>query len=293
MVLKGRTLYLSIGDGGLMTGGTLPGTQIPNPAGPPAPIMSSILKIRLSSDVDSIMQAFTLTPAQYTTLFEGHSVSLRNAVGDRAEIEILSAFRYYVRDQFLGIRQSDPYALVMPHDQDGDDDRGDRGDGDGKLLYVADSGMDAIVKVDAESGRLQTVVKFDRVQNPAGGTLDAVPNSIRRFGDQFLVSLMSGAPFLQGLSRIQLVNPRTGNNRPFILNLTGAVDVLPQKLSGNRDRIFTLEFPISRLMRFDSGVGTLVATELMNSTSMVLDPRSGDLFVTSFGAGKIFRVRVP
>jgi hypothetical protein len=75
--------------------------------------------------------------------------------------------------------------------------------------------------------------------------------------------------------------------------LTGSVDVLPQKLRNGRDRIFTLEFFLGRLMRFDSGVGTQVAGGLTTPTAMVQDPDSGDLFVTEFGTGKILRVRVP
>lgn len=294
LVLRGKTLYVCNGDGGLIVPGALAGTQAPNPAGPPSPLSSTILKIKLNSDVDEIDQSFVLTPAHHTELAEGRVVTLRNAVGDRAEIQVLTIFRPYIRDPFLSVRQSNPHAMIMRQGEDGHDDDGE-GDknGEGKTLYVADSGMDALVKVDAKTGRMQTFVKFPRISNPAGGTLDSVPNSIRLFGDEALVSLMSGVPFLPGLSSVRAVNLRTGAIRPLIDGLTAAIDVLPQRLRGNRYRFFTLEFFLGRLMRFDSGVGTEVAGGLTTPTAMAQDPNSGDLFVTEFATGKILRVRLP
>lgn len=292
MVLRGKTLYICDGDGGLIVPGALPGTQAPNPAGPPSPLSSTILKIKLNHDVDTIQPGFRLTPAHHTLLGEGHVVTLTNMAGDRAEIEILTAFRPYTRDPFLAVRQSNPHSMILSR---GDDDHG-RDDDDGQTLFVADSGMDALVKVDVKTGQKQTFVKFPRIANPAGGagaTMDSVPNSIRAFGDEALVSLMSGFPFQERFARIRAVNLRTGAIRPVIDGLWGSIDVLPQRLRGGRDRIFTLEFVAGRLMRFDSGVGTQVAGGLMSPTAMAQDPDSGDLFVTEFATGKILRVRVP
>jgi len=294
LVLRGRILYVCNGDGGLIVPGVVARTQAPNPAGPPSPLSSTILKIRLSSDVDAIQFGFALTPAHHTTLGEGQVVTLINAAGDRAEIEIHAAFRPYVRDPFLAVRQSNPHALIMWRGEEemwrgeGEDD-----DEEGQSFYVADAGMDALVKVDTKTGRMQTFVKFPRILNPSGGTLDSVPNSIRLFGDEALVSLMGGVPFPPGLARVRAVNLRTGAIRPVIDGLTASIDVLPQKLKGNRDRIFTLEFFLGRLMRFDSGVGTQVAGGLTTPTAMAQDPNTGDLFVTEFATGKILRVPVP
>src|SRR5213080_3488768 len=72
--------------------------------------------------------------------------------------------------------------------------------------------------------------------------IDPVPDSIHRFGGQFLVTLLSGFPFPPGVAQVRMVDAHTGNDKPFITGLTSAIDVLPVKTPGGGDDFLTLEF---------------------------------------------------
>ena len=129
---------------------------------------------------------------------------------------------------------------------------------------------------------------------------EAVPASIREVGNDYLVSLLTGFPFGPGAASVWRVNRFTGATERVLTGLQTAVDVLPITATG--DQSYVLEYSLAfltngagRLIRVDGVRGTslVLAAPLQNPTSMALDTRTGDLFVTEFRANRIVRVLVP
>ena len=61
LALAGGTLYITIGLGGAVLAGPAPGTEQANPS-PSSPLLSSVLSIRASPNVETGTVSFTLTP---------------------------------------------------------------------------------------------------------------------------------------------------------------------------------------------------------------------------------------
>src|SRR5207237_497088 len=61
IALRGQTMFISIGSGDATVNGPAPGTEIPNPNGPSAPIFSSVLQVDFTSgQIDSYKNGFML-----------------------------------------------------------------------------------------------------------------------------------------------------------------------------------------------------------------------------------------
>ena len=185
-----NTLYVAIGEGDQLQNGTAMGTSIPRATGPASPILATILQFNFAGPVDRITTGFTLKTADHTTLADGNSVSLDNGAGDKATVSMLSEFRYRP-DPVAIYRNSHPYALAkLP--------------GDANHLYLADAGLNAVVQVDLPSGRSRKLTGFPNQPNhgPIGPPVsEAVPDSIRPFGSQLLVTLLTGFPFAPATPR--------------------------------------------------------------------------------------------
>jgi hypothetical protein len=285
MALDGRTLYLVNGEGDVMAG--VPPNYGINLNGPSSPIVDSVLKIRFSAQLDQIMSGFSLTPTHHLQLFDGFDLELRNETGDRATIELLTAFRPIIRDpagiSHVIVRESNPYGMVL--------------DGN-KTLYLTDASRDSVIKVDTVTGRSQLVARFPPHQRQTpGGTLlvDNVPNGICMYGDQLLVSFLTAGPFPDGEGTIKSVDPSTGSTGNVIVGLTGVTDVLCNPARQGIGRIFTLEaFPVpsGRLRLYDDRdpAGRTLASNLGFPTGMAQDPVTGDIFIALFFRGEIVRV---
>jgi hypothetical protein len=290
LALRERTLFITIGQGDAIVFGE-GGTLLPNPNGPSSPILSSVLAVHFSQDIDRITSGYALTLADHFTLANGFDLTLDNADGDRATVELLADFRDYVPDPNTIVRESDPFGLVL--DAKGDD-----------TLYVVDAGMNSVVKVNIHTGRAQTLLSFAPLPNPlpfGPPMMDAVPDSIHFFGDQLLVTLLTGFPFPSGAAEIRKVDVATRRDESFITGLTTAIDVLAVRTPAGDDQFFVLEFSTDflneangRLLRFDSPTATpVVIADLITPTSMARDPVTGDLFVTEIFTGRIIRVQTP
>ncbi len=70
-------------------------------------------------------------------------------------------------------------------------------------LYIVDSGANAIIKRDSKTRQLSVFAKLPKVT----ATAEAVPTGIVYDGNNFLVSSLSGAPFIAGSAKIFLVSP--------------------------------------------------------------------------------------
>ena len=291
MALSGSTLYVLLGEGDVMSG--TPPTVAINPRGPSSPIFSSILKIRFTPNIDQAAGGFRLTEDDHWRLYDGGTLDLRSAGGDRVEVEILTMFRPLVRN-WAGaapVRPSDPYGLVF-------DERKQN-------LYVADASGESVVKVNVDTGRSQLVVRFPPIQRttPTGTVAaDNVPTGICRRGDDLLVGFLTGAPFPAGQATVKSVDARTGAVSTVISGLTALVDVVCGESPDGRARVFTLEWtrdfaqqmvPSGRLMMFEGAAGRPLASELALPTGMAQDPVTGQIFVAQYYTGQILRVAVP
>jgi hypothetical protein len=63
--------------------------------------------------------------------------------------------------------------------------------------------------------------------------VENVPTTIRSDGSQLLVTLLSGAPFIGGLSQVRQIDPIAGANNGLIDGPSAAADVIPLEPTGH------------------------------------------------------------
>jgi hypothetical protein len=285
LALRGRTLFALIGVGDAILNGPLPGTFIANPH-PSSPILSSVLAIHLGAHVEQTTEGFTLSLEDQQTLAAGQRVTLSNGGGDRLTIELVADFPDYTTEPLASVPQnvrgSNPFALVAVGDQ----------------LYVTDGAQNQLRQVDIPTGAISTVATFPTVPNPlpiGPPLIEAVPTGIAYTGGQLLVTLFSGVPFAPGTSSVAQVDPASGSDLSFITGLTDAIGILPlkERASGDYLVLQTSSGPgpffsgPGHLLRFDApgGAPSIVADCLELPTSMVLDKKTGTLYVTELTGG--------
>ena len=290
LVLDGRTLYISVLEGDSLVAGPTPASHpLPNPNGSGSPIFSSILKVQFDADVDRMATGFSLTLDDHFTLADGWEVRLTNSGGQTATIGLLVGFPSVPPDRREVIGHVTPYGMTL--------------DPARESLYAADAGQNRILKVNVNTGRWQTLVRFPRVPRvPSAGAeteTDAVPTSARFYGDDLLVTFLTGVPFAEGEAVVRAVNPVTREIRPFINGLTTATDILYRETPAGRQFLVSeyrsnlVGVPRSgRVILFDSPQGRVIASGLAGPTGMVQDPATGDVFVTEFGLGNITQIKL-
>jgi hypothetical protein len=290
LYLQGRTLYIVNGEGDATLAGPIPGTEVPNPS-PSSPILSSVLALHFSGEVEKTATGFTLSLADHQALKNGDKVKLNNGKGDKVTLELVADFPDYTPDPLPffppNVRHSNPYGVTKIEDN----------------LFVADGGQNAVFAVAIDSGSISTLTSFPPLPNPlfpgfGGPFIEAVPDSIREFDGQLYVTLLRGFPFLPGNSTVMKVNPSNGAATPLISGLTSAIDVLPVKDKGETSYL-TLEISTNllagnpgRLQHFatPAGPGAVISSCLISPSSMVRDEDS--LFVTEIFTGRIIKIPV-
>lgn len=291
LALVGNTLYLSIGLGDAVVAGSLPNTQVPNP-NPTSPLFSSVLAIDLGPQGKNFHGGFALTAGNQTTLANQQPVKLRNAAGETVTIRLVANIPNYVPEPVPGepnnVRQSNPFGVVAIDN----------------YLYIPDASSNNLRVIDLQTGSLQTLTTFAPLPNPlpfGPPFAEAVPNSVRRFGDSLLVTLLSGFPFPPGGALVIAVDPATGNQTPLVTGLTSAIDVMPVKSKGNTS-LLTLEFSSDmlnsapgRLRLYPTPTATPVtlASCLITPTSMAQDKASGQIYVVEIFTGRVMRMTLP
>jgi hypothetical protein len=275
IALRDRTLYLSIGAGDSERTGAAPGTSTLNPRSASSPIFSSLLEIRFSDDVDAITGTFRMTAQHQQALNDGGEVELADA-GATARISLLTRFPIAEPHPAAMYKFSNPWGMALSED--------------GRNLYLTDAAQNCLLRIDTTTGRWRRLSRFAPLLNPTPvgpPVVDAVPTSVRIYGDSVLVSFLSGFPFVGANGRVLVVNPQTGAADPFILNLTSATDVLWRPRPGGRPQFFVLEFsanqsanpaPPGRLLRFDAA-DPQVAGTFITPVSMVFDEATSELFI--------------
>lgn len=292
LALDGNVLFVLNGEGDTHVRAQAPGAIVPNPAGRSSPIYSSILKVVLSRNVDEIRDPFVLKRADHDTLADGNPVELTNGAGDKAVIELLTDFRDNVPDAQMIYRNSHPYGMTLHPSYPG-------------WLFVADAGMNTVWKVEISTGRARTLAQFANIPTgiPARPFAEAVPTSVQPYGEQLLVTQLSGIPFVPGTARVSILDPATGAVAPFIPWASTAMDIAWEERPGSsRPTFYLLEFSAAlgqspplpgRIRRWVTLQGDLFVPALRTPTSMALDSAGRALFVTNRSEGTILRVALP
>lgn len=287
MALRERTLYLCLGPGDSERPGATPGTSQLNPRSASSPIFSSLLEIRFSADVDAITGTFRMTTDHQQVLNDGGEVELADA-GATARISILTRFTIEPHPNAI-YKFSNPWGLALTED--------------GRNLYLTDASQNCLLRIDTATGRWRRLARFPPIPNPTPigpPVLDAVPTSVRVYGNQVLVSFLSGFPFAPGNARVLAVNAETGATEPFIFNLTSVTDVLWRSRPNARPQFFVLEFslnqsanpaPPGRLLRFDTAEPQVAAAPLITPVSMAFDEATQDLFILEL-RGQILQLHI-
>jgi hypothetical protein len=288
MAIRGRTLYLSLGLGDLERRGPAP-TSVLNPAGASSPLYCTILELRFNLDIDSLAGTFQLTPALQQNLADGLEVELSDGSGGTAKVSVLTRLPHFEPAPGVLYRFSNPWGMALTED--------------GKSLYVNDASNNSLLKIDTANGRWRRFARFPQVANPTPvgpPMIDIVPTSVRLYGDELLVSFLTGFPFVPSNARVLSVNPETGAANPFIFGLTSATDVFWRLLPGGKSEFYVLEFsanqsaspaPPGRLLRFDTAGMQVVAAPLITPVSLAYDESTKDLFILEL-RGQILRLRL-
>lgn len=289
ITMRGRTVYVAIGQGDTVIPG-LGGLIVPNPD-VSSQLFSSVLAIHLSAAAEKATTGFSLSEQDQLTLAGGGRVTLSNGGGDKLKIELVVNFEDYVAEGVPGnVRNSNPFDMVVAGDN----------------MFVTNGGLNKLYKVDLRSGAYTDLAIFDRIPNLPGAagppSVEAVPTGLAYTDGTVLVSLLSGGPFLPGVSRIKAVDPVTGAQADFLTGLRTSIDILPVREGGDTDYL-ALEnnfapvpaFPPSgaSIKRFEVPGGTGVAVHgctMYRPTSMSYDTRSDTMYVTELLLGTVVKV---
>jgi hypothetical protein len=286
LAMRGRTLYVAIGGGDEVLAGSLPNSFVPNPT-PSSLIFSSVLAVHFTAETEKNTSGFLLSLGDQTSLKNGETVSLDNGVGDKLSIELIADFPDYVPEPRPGlpngVRQSNPFGVALHGDH----------------IYVADASANIVRDVDLERRTFSTLTSFAPIPNNRGfgpPFVEAVPDSVHLFGDQLLVTLLSGFPFPLGNAQVRAVDIASGTNSPFITGLTSAIDVL----SANSGGFLTLEFSTDMLNPAATGRASFYSTNsasslviancLITPTSMAQDSKDDDIYVTEIFTGRVVKI---
>lgn len=289
LALRERTLYVAIGGGDTERRGEQPGTSIHNPQGSSSALFSSILKLQFSQDVDTISGSFRMTTAHQQVLRDGGEVRIEDGAGASVAVTVLVRLPISEPDPNAIYRFSNLWGLALSDD--------------GTTLIAVDASSNALIRVDPVTGRWERIVRFPPQPNstPVGPpVIDAVPTNVRFYGNELLVSFLTGFPFVRGAARVLAVDPVQRTTHPFIAGLTSNTDILWRPTSGPRPQFFALEFSVNqsaqppapgRLLRFDTPEPQVVAADLRAPVSLAFDQSSNTLYVLEL-SGRLLRLRV-
>jgi hypothetical protein len=126
-----------------------------------------------------------------------------------------------------------------------------------------------------------------------------VPGGARLINGRLLVPLLTGFPFVSGLSEVRSVDVPNGTSQTYIGGRTSAIDIVGGK---SKNASYVLEFSTDllantpgQLLYFSSPTAapTVVAGGLISPSGMTYDAASGDIYVAEIFTGRILRVTFP
>lgn len=300
LLLSGNTLYVTVGVGdAVMNVG--PGLEVPT-GNPSSPIFNSVIAFTLPGGYQAVQSPFIMTAADQSALAGGNNVSIANAEGKTVSARVVVDLPDYRSEPRPGypdnVRAGHLFGVEMFQ----------------KDLYIVDAAFNLIHKVNTGGGSATTFIVFPNRPNPlfpmiGGPFIEPVPDNIHRWGNRLLVPMLTGFPFVPGLSEVQVVDLKGAQSSVLIPNLSSAIDVLA--LGDNDSGIFagnpggsyyTLEFSANqlagapgRLSYYSSPDATpaVVSGFLITPTSMARDGKTGTIFVTNIFPGTISKVEFP
>jgi hypothetical protein len=289
IAIANGTIFVSIGAGDASGPGpaSAPGSEMANPS-PSSPLYASLLSLRSTTSYDLIHGGFTLTVADQTRLKNGETVTLQNASGESLAVKLVADFPDYTsepRPDFpANVRAGNPFGVAAS----------------GSTVYVVDASQNLIRRVDANTGSFSTLTTFSPIANPlpfGPPVVDPVPDSVRLRGSDLLVSMLTGFPFPGGKAEIRRVDTVTGNAQTFITGLSSAIDAAPLG-NGASDPVLALEFSTDMLNNLPGrvsivnadGTRSVIAEGLPTPSGMLVDQRSGEIFVAHIFPGFITRI---
>ncbi len=279
-----RTVYVTVSTGDAVVAGSVPETTVANPR-PASPLFTSVLSIEFTLQPELIVDPLVLSLEDHATLKSGGRITRNNIT-----LELVADFPDYVADPRANapdnVRASNPFGLTVL----------------GERLYVVDASLNSIHTIDLATRAVTTLTTFAPLPNTRGmgpPVVEAVPDSIRVFGDKLLVSFLTGFPFPLGGAQVRLVDPVTGANTPFITGLTSAIDAVALPGGG----FLTLEHTSDMLAGAAAGPSgrlqwyatpdakpVLIADALRNPTHVQFDERTAEVYITEIFAGRILKV---
>ncbi len=297
LVMRGRTLYFTIGEGNPTIACSLPCTEIPNPAGASSPIFSSVLALHFSAKAEMRTTGFAIVPSDDVALKNGEELEFDNGDGDKATLRLVADFADVSPDPIPGAPQnvaaSNPFGIEIIANH----------------VYVNDGGMNNVWKADIHTGEIESLVAFPTITFPAGQRVEAVPTTVRAYNGQLLVTLLRGADANTlgvGIGEVRIVDPKSGSDSPFIGGLTSPIDVFPVPDKGNTEYFHVLQFGRFQppngpgllptlLLRFEPPATLPVSTFVLPlfATSMTRDATTGDLYMTRMFANRVIRIQFP
>ncbi len=305
ILLAGKTLYVTIGVGDAVVPGPGQGLESPNPGTPSSPIFDSVLEVNLPKRYSSLASGFAMTAADQASLAAGATVTIANAQGRTMSIRMISNLPDYIPAPRPGnpnnVKASHLYGVEIFQ----------------RNLYIVDAGHNLIHSVAINTGADSTLAEFPNRPNPlfptlGGPFIEAVPDSVHRWGNRLLVTLLTGFPFVPGLAEVRSISLKNGSSTGVIPNLTSAIDVI--RVGGDDDlrggdcddddgnAYYTLEFSTNqlgqapgRLRYYSSPSATPVdlGVLLITPTSMTRNDHNGTIFVTNTAPGTVTKVVQP
>jgi hypothetical protein len=254
-----------------------------------------VLAVHFSAKAEMSTTGVDLSLDDHQALYDGEKLIRLDAQGQKITIELIVNFPDYVAEPLptlaTNVRHSHPYGVVA----------------DEEFLYVVDGGFNLVHKADIETGVFATLVSFPTTPNPLFGILgpprsENVPTSICWHGDQLLVTLLNGFPFVAGLSEIRQIDPVTGDSFGLIQGLASAVDVIPLTKDGAPAGFLTLEYSLAhltlgpgRLQLFDAEATpvAVLSSALITPASMVYDRKAGCVIVGEINLNHLISIPLP
>lgn len=294
LFIQGDKLYIAISAGNSVLAGPVPASEIPNP-NPNSPIFSSVLEytfhqsgFRTSGSDDNV-----LADGDHVRLANGETVYVSRFGKSRGSLRLVADFPNFTPAPRPGfpdlVRSSNPYGLVLH----------------ANTLYVVNASQNNIQTVNLANGAIGTLISYPARPNPATPFgppfIDAVPDSLRLFGNKLVVTFLTGFPFNPGAADVRQYDLQSGTDSQLIGGLTSAIDALPVDEGGFCSSFYTLEFSTNqlagapgRLQRFDSPTATptIISNSLISPTSMARHPQSGDFLITEIFTGRVIRINL-
>jgi len=280
------------GQGDITVPGPVQGTEKANPT-PASPIFSSVLAMDFPESLETNTAGFKLALSDHQTLTSNAPLALTNSSGEKTTVRLVVDFVDYLPDPrptfAENVRHSHPYGIVA----------------DNTHLYVVDGGFNTLRKVEITNGQEQTLASFPPTRSPLTNgppVIENVPTSIHWVGEQLVVTIFGGAPFLPGFSKVVQVHPQTGAIVSLVAGLTTAIDSAPLAANSLSGGLLALEYDLSfprpglgRLQSFIVPTGNSVShsTCLVTPSSMLIDRTAGRLILSELSTGRLVWIPVP